>query len=390
MGLAAPVLREVAAAPARPQVPYVDFQAQYAEERDAIHACVDRVFTRADFVSGSAVAELEASLAERCGTAHAVALGSGTDALIFALKSLGVGPGDEVITAPNSFVASASCIVHVGARPVFVDVLDDQNMDSGKIEGAITPRTKAIIPVHLTGRIAEMEAINAVAAKHGLFVIEDAAQSISSRYRGRAAGALGHIGCFSTHPLKNLGAAGDGGFLTTGDGDIAARIRRLRNHGMLDRDTVAEWGYVSRMDTLQAAILNVRLGRLDALIAKRRANAERYRALLDPAFVFIPPARAHAFDTFHTFVVQVDHRDALRAYLLAQGIETFIHYPRPIHLQPAAKELGYGPGAFPVTERQAGRILSLPINQYLTPGQIETVAAAVNAFYRSQKAADHA
>ncbi len=370
---AAPVIR----------VPYVDFAAQYAEERADIHACVDRVFAKGDFVAGAAVAELEAALATKCGVKHAVALASGTDALILALKVLGIGPGDEVITAPNSFVASTSCIALVGATPVFVDVAADQNIDPAKIEAAVTARTKAILPVHLTGRIAEMDAINAIAAKHGLAVVEDSAQAIGSTYRGKASGALGTVGCFSTHPLKNLGGAGDGGFLTTNDGALAERIKRLRTHGMIDRNTVAEWGVVSRMDTLQAAILNMRLAKLDTLTAGRRANAAQYRALLDARHVFVPPERAYATDTYHTFVVQVDRRDELRAYLLERGIETFIHYPIPIHLQPAARGLGYGLGSFPVAEQQSARILTLPVNQYLSSEQIELVATTVNQFFRA-------
>ena len=381
MAAVLPVFESVAAPrPAPARVPYVDFAAQYAEERAVIHACVEQVFSRGDFVGGAAVAELETAVAAYCGTAHAVALGSGTDALILSLRALGIGAGDEVITAPNSFVASASCIVHAGARPVFADVAGDQNLDPEQVEAAITPRTRAILPVHLTGRIAEMDALNEIAARHGLFVIEDGAQAFGSTWRGRRAGALGTVGCFSTHPLKNFNAAGDGGFLTTDDPDLAARVRRLRSHGLSGRDTVMEWGFVSRMDTLQAAILTARLGRLEHVFERRRANAARYKSLLDPRFVAMPPDRLHAADTFHTFVIQVDRRDELREWLAGQGIESFIHYPVPIHLQPAAAGLGYGAGDFPVAEAQSRRILSLPVHQFLGAGQIDAVAAAVNDF----------
>ena len=362
-------------------VPYVDFAAQYADERDAITAIVDGVFSRGDFVGGEAVAALEAALAKRCGTAHAVALGSGTDALILGLIAAGLRPGDDVITPPNSFVASTSAIVHAGANPVFVDVGPDQNMDPERIEAALTTRTTAILPVHLTGRVAEMDAINDIAARHGLFVIEDAAQSVGSTYHGKASGSLGTLGCFSTHPLKNLGGAGDGGFVTTDDPNIAKTLMSLRNHGLVGRDTVTRWGFVSRMDTLQAAILLHRLGRLDDVIAARRANAGRYRDLLDPAFVFVPHERPETHDTFHTFVIQADRREALQASLSGHGIETLVHYPVPLHLQPAAQDLGYGAGDFPETEAQAGRILSLPIHQYLAPAQIEFTATAINAFF---------
>ena len=233
---------------------------------------------------------LESALVERCGSGHAVALGSGTDALILGLIAAGLRPGDDVITSPNSFVASTAAIVHAGGNPVFVEVGPDQNMDAGRIEAAITPRTTAILPVHLTGRIAEMDAINEIAALHGIFVIEDAAQSVGSTYHGKASGSLGTLGCFSTHPLKNLGGAGDGGFVTTDDPDIAKTLMELRNHGLEGRDTVTRWGFVSRMDTLQAAILLHRLGRLDDVIAARRTNAGRYRQLLDPAFFLCRPS----------------------------------------------------------------------------------------------------
>lgn len=362
-------------------VPYVDFAAQYADERDQIRTIVDGVFSRGDFVGGKAVSELETALAKRCGTAHAVALGSGTDALILGLIAAGLRPGDEVISVPNSFVASASCIIHAGGTPVFVDVGPDQNMDPATIEAAITPHTKAILPVHLTGRVAEMEAINEIADRHGLWVIEDAAQSVGSLYHGRASGSFGTLGCFSTHPLKNLGGAGDGGFVTTSDPDIANALRGLRNHGLEGRDTVTRWGFVSRMDTLQAAVLLHRLDRLDQVIAQRRANAAQYRGLLNPDQVFVPPERRDTQDTFHTFVIQVDRRNELQEHLGTQGVETLIHYPVPLHLQPAAKDLGYGPGDFPQAERQASRILSLPIHQYLAPTQIEFTANAINAFF---------
>jgi dTDP-4-amino-4,6-dideoxygalactose transaminase len=364
-------------------VAYVDFPAQFEAERDKIQAIVARVFASGQFIDGPEVAELERALAALCGVEHAVALNSGTDALLLALSLAGVGRNTEVITAPNSFVASTSTICHLGARPVFVDVLPDQNIDPALIEAAITPQTRAIMPVHLTGRIADMAPILAIADRHGLTVIEDAAQAIGSRYGGRPSGSFGRFGCFSTHPLKNLNAAGDGGFITTGDAEAAARLRRLRNHGMLDRDTVLEWGYVSRMDTLQAAILMMRLDALEQVTAARRRNAALYRSRLDPRHVFCPPCRPAEYNTFHTFVVQVDRRDELQAYLTGIGIGSAIHYPTPLHLQPAARELGYRAGDFPVCEAQARRILSLPIHQHLTELDIAHTASAINRFYGS-------
>jgi dTDP-4-amino-4,6-dideoxygalactose transaminase len=362
------------------RVRYVDLGAQYAEERDELLPLVDRVLSSGAYVGGNVIEILEQRLAKLCGTKHAVALASGTDALILGLRALGVGPGDEVITPPNSFVASTAAIVHVGATPVFADVQADQNFDPECVAAAVTPRTRAIMPVHLTGRVADMDPLMEIAHAKDLFVIEDAAQSIGSTYRDRPAGSFGHVGCFSTHPLKNANAAGDGGFLTTNDDDIAATVRLLRNHGLIDRNTVERFGFVSRMDTLQAAILDYRLDRLDEIIRRRRANAVLYQELLDRKYVFCPPERQIEFNTYHTFVIQVDRRDELQRDLAHRGIGSAIHYPVPIHLQPAAKGFGYKLGDFPVTERQAARILTLPIHQSLKAEQIREVAETVNAF----------
>ena len=364
------------------RIPYVNFPAQYAEEKEAIMAIVDDVFSKGAFVGGQHIERFEATVAEAVGVRQAIALNSGTDALILAMKGFGIGPGDEVITPPNSFVASAAAIAALGATPVFADVKPDQNIDPDAVAAAITPHTKAIMPVHLTGRVAEMDRIMEIADRHGLKVIEDAAQSYGSRYQYVMSGAIGHVGCFSAHPLKNLNAASDAGFITTDDDDLAARVRLLRNHGLKDRETVVEWGTVSRMDNLQAAILSMRLSRVDLVIEKRRANARLYRELLQDSDVFCPPCTQAEFNTFHTFVVQLDSRDALRAYLAERGIETAVHYPVPIHLQPAAAALGHKAGSFPVTETQAQRIVSLPIHQYMQEADIRTVATTIKAFYR--------
>ena len=374
--------------PSRPvsaprEVPYVNMAAQWAEERDQLLPIIEQALAEGHWVGGPGIAAFEAAAARLCGVAHAVALNSGTDALVLGMAALGIGPGDEVITPPNSFVASTAAIVQLGARPVFVDVRDDQNIDPQRIEAAITPRTKAIMPVHLTGRIADMAPITEIADRHGLFLVEDAAQSVGSRYDDRMSGSFGRVGCFSTHPLKNLNACGDGGFLTTDDEDVAEAVRALRNHGLVSRDTVACFGQVSRMDSLQAAILTFRLGRLDDTIRRRRAHAALYRERLDPGHVFIAEDRQREFNTYHTFVIQTDRRDALQAFLKAHGIGTAIHYPVPIHLQPAAADLGYRAGDFPVVERQAKRILTLPINQTLSTDDIVYVADRVNRFFGS-------
>jgi dTDP-4-amino-4,6-dideoxygalactose transaminase len=363
------------------QVPYVNFGAQFAQERAEIAALVERVFGRGEFVGGGAVDAIEAELGSYVGVRHVVALNSGTDALILGMRALGLKAGDEVITPPNSFVASTAAIVAVGATPVFADVRADQNIDPDAIAAAITPRTRAIMPVHLTGRVADMRPIMEMADRLGLAVIEDAAQSVGSRYEERQAGSFGTIACFSAHPLKNLNAAGDAGFLATDDADIARQVRLLRNHGLVDRNTVEVWGTVSRMDVLQAELLRLRLARLDEVIERRRRNAETYRRLLADAPVFIPPCRNQEFNTFHVFVIQADRRDELQAFLAKEGIGTAIHYPVPIHLQPAAHALGHRRGDFPVTERQADRILSLPIHQFLSDEDQDYVAERIRAFY---------
>jgi dTDP-4-amino-4,6-dideoxygalactose transaminase len=369
---------------ARFSIPYVQIPKQYAEEREELSAVIDAVLSKGAYINDKLVDELEEELAELCGTKYAVALNSGTDALIFGMKAMGIGEGDEVITPPNSFVASTAAIVHIGAKPVFADVLPDQNIDPAAVEAAITPRTKAIMPVHLSGRVCQMDKIQAIADKHGLQIIEDAAQSIGSRYQGKVSGSFGQAGCFSGHPLKNLNACGDAGFLTTSDEAIAKRVKLLRNHGMSDRVTVEEWGYVSRLDTLQAAILKFRLKRLSAITKKRRANAKYYQQNLKHPAIFMPPCREEEFNTFHTFVIQTDHRDELQEYLQEQGIKTTIHYPVPIHLQPAAKELGHKRGDFPVTETQAERILTLPVNQYLTHFEQDDVIREIAVFMDAQ------
>lgn len=362
-------------------VPFVDFPAQYKEEKSEIAEIVDRVFSRGEFIGGTEVESLEKDLAAYLGVRDVIALNSGTDALILAMAGLGIGAGDEVITPPNSFVASTAAIVHLGAQPVFADVGDDQNIDVADIRRKITPRTKAIMPVHLTGRMCRMDEIMALAREFNLKVIEDAAQSIGSRYRGRLSGTIGDAGCFSCHPLKNLNAAGDSGFVSTNDPALASWIRLARNHGLKDRNTVVRFGFVSRMDALQAAILRMRLSKLDAVIERRRQNAAIYREHIKTNHVQVPVCEKDEFNSFHLFVIQADRRDELQRHLGEHGIGSSIHYPIPIHLQPAATGLGHGPGSLPVSERQSGRILSLPIHQFASGRQIEGVARTINEFF---------
>ena len=364
------------------KVRYVDLESQWEEEKDHLLPIMSEVMRSGQFILGDIVDDLERLLASYCSVEHAIALNSGTDALVCALYAAGVRAGDEVLTPPNSFIASTSSITHLGATPVFVDVCEDQMMDPKLLQKSITKKTKAVMPVHLTGRMARMDEVCDVADKNGLVVIEDSAQSIGSTYKGRASGAYGLAGCFSTHPLKNLNACGDGGFITTNNIQLANEIKLMRNHGLIDRNKVEKFGFVSRMDALQAAILRYRLGKLDNVISRRRLNAERYISSLDVEEVVFPIETKEYFNTYHTFVVRAKNRDKLASWLLEKGIQTAIHYPIPIHLQPAAQKLGYRHGDFPAVECQAGEILSLPIHQYLKSDQIDYVIESISKFYR--------
>ncbi|CAM2007991.1 DegT/DnrJ/EryC1/StrS family aminotransferase [Acanthopleuribacter pedis] len=364
------------------KVSYVDLPGQYLQQRQEILDAVDATLRSGRYILGEPVSEFERRFAALCGVQHAVGVANGTDALILALKALDIGPGDEVITAANSWVSSASSIALVGAVPVFADVGDDYNLDPAKLEAAITPRTKAIMPVHLTGRCCDMTAINALAKRHGLAVIEDAAQAAGALFEGKPAGSMSDIACFSLHPLKNLNAAGDAGAVTTHHQHLADRIAQLRNHGLMERNHVAFWAYNSRLDSLQAAILNTKFEKLQAVIERRRHNASRYREQIAD-LVQCPQPRDNARDTYHLFVIQAERRDELKQFLKEQGISTAIHYPVPIHLQPSSEALGYARGSLPITEAQARRILSLPVHHLLEDEHIDYVASQLRAFYRS-------
>jgi len=362
------------------RIPYVNLQKQWIEERDELLPIIDKVLESAQFIGGDELDKFEENVATLCGTKYACGLNSGTDALMLALSLSGIRKGDEVITPPNSFIASTAAIVHLGAIPVFVDVLQDQNIDPSIIEAAITKKTKAIMPVHLTGRMCDMDPIMDIAKKHGLVVIEDAAQSVGSKYKGKLSGSIGNVGCFSTHPLKNLNACGDGGFLTTNDEVIYNKSRSYRNHGMVNRNIVDHFGSVTRMDNLQASILNYRLTKLEEVTQKRRKNAKSYLDGINNQNLFIPEEKNSEYNVYHTFVIQTKYRDELKEYLSINEIDTAIHYPIPIHLQPAAKKLGYKVGDFPVTEKQSKEILTLPINQYLQKNDLERIIDVVNKF----------
>lgn len=366
----------------RPKIPYVDIARQHAPLKRDLLAAVEQVLDQGAFILGPQVAEFEAQFARLVQVPFAVGVNSGTDAMILALRALGIGPGDEVITAANSFVASASCVALVGAKPVLADVGPDYNLDPAAAAAAITPRTRAIIPVHLTGRPADMDAIMALARKHKLFVIEDAAQAVAAEYRGQPVGSFGDVNAFSLHPLKTLNACGDGGVATTRSAALAEKIQLLRNLGLKTRENCVEWSSNSRLDTLQAAMLLVKLRHLEAWTEQRRANARFYRECLTGVpGVQLPDDPPHLRSVYHTFVVQVNRREELRDFLLARGVGTQVHYPNPIHLQDCAKGLGYKLGDFPVAEAQATRILSLPVYPELTEAELETVASGVRQFF---------
>ena len=364
-------------------IPYVNLAAQHAAIKDELLAAIGEVIDSGHFILGEQVAEFERRFAEACGARFAVGVNSGTDALVLALKALGIGAGDEVITVANSFVASTGCIKLAGATPVLVDCGQDYNIDPSRVAAAVTARTRAILPVHLTGRACDMGALLAIAKARDLHVIEDAAQAVLAEHQGRKVGTFGIIGCFSLHPLKTLNACGDGGMLTTDDESLYEQLKVLRNLGLRTRDDCVAWAPNSRLDTIQAAILLTKLRHLEGWTARRRENAQRYReGLRGVAQIRLPsPEQARDKAVYHTFVVQAERREALRAYLSSRGIGSNVHYPVPIHLTAAGRVLGYGEGSFPVAEAQARAILSLPVYPELTTAEIDTICSAIKAFY---------
>ena len=363
-------------------IKYVDLAKQYKFERKEILPIIDKTLATGKYIGGDNVQKFEKNISKLLKVRYCIALNSGTDALTLGLHVLGVRKGDEVITTPNSFIASTAVIVHLGAKPVFVDVKDDQCIDPRLIEKSITRKTKAIMVVHLTGRVCEMDKISKISKKYNIPIIEDAAQSIGSKFKKKFAGAFGEVACFSAHPLKNLNAIGDSGYLTTNSKKIANFVKDVRNHGMTKRNKIKNFGYVSRMDNIQAAVLNYRLKNLPGIIKKRRENANYYINNLNTKFVFVPRENKDEFNTYHTFVIQTVQRDGLKKYLKKRGIETAIHYPIPIHLQSASKFLNYKKGSFPKTELQAKRILTLPIHQYLKKKDIIKICKSINKFFK--------
>jgi len=362
------------------KIPYVNLKIQWKKEKAKLLPIINKILSEGSYVTGKEVDKFEYNIAKFCNRKYAVAFNSGTDALTLGLMLLGVKKGDEVITPPNSFISSTSSIIHIGAVPVFADVLKNQNINPKEIEKKITKKTKAIMPVHLTGRICEMNEIKRISKKYKIPIIEDAAQSIGSKYFNKRSGSFGELGCFSTHPLKNLNACGDGGFFVTNNYKFFKKAKILRNHGLEDRNIVKNYGYISRMDVVQSCILNFRLKDLNKTILKRRENADFYMKNLDREFYQIIDEKRYEYNTYHTFVVQTPKRSKLINFLKKKGIGTAIHYPTPIHLQPASKFLNYKKGDFPMTEGQSKKILTIPVHQNLTQKEIKDVVLNMNKF----------
>jgi len=366
--------------------PFLDLKAEYAMMKEDIRAAVDKVLESQQFIMGPEVKQLEAEIAAFIGSSFAIGCASGSDALLLALMALGVDSGDEVITPPFTFVATAGSIYRLKAKPVFVDIdRETYNLDPTLLEAAITGRTKAIMPVHLFGLPAEMEKISEIARAHRLPVIEDAAQAIGARYHDQYVGNIGSCGCFSFFPSKNLGGAGDGGMITTNDPELAERISVLRDHGSRKKYHYDLLGMNSRLDSLQAAILLVKFKHLDALSQARRRNADRYRQLFRQAglekLIALPVEPAGMHHVYNQFVIRTPERDQLREHLGNVGIPTEIYYPSPLHLQPAFAYLGYHPGAFPQSEEASQHVLALPVFPQMTEDQQKMVVDQTAQFF---------
>jgi dTDP-4-amino-4,6-dideoxygalactose transaminase len=360
------------------KIPYLDLKVQYHSIKPEIDAAIARVLESSQFVLGNEVAGFEQEFAAYCGTSECIAMNSGTSALHLALLAAEVGPGDEVITVPFTFVASVAAVLYAGARPVLVDI-DPKTftLDPSAIEKAITRRTKAILPVHLYGQSADMDPIMEIARAHNLVVIEDAAQAHGAKYKGRPVGSIGDIGCFSFYPTKNLGAYGEGGAVTTNNPEHALTIRRLRDWGQDRKYHHVLRGYNYRMEGLQGAILRVKLRYLEQWTEARRAHATQYAALLAESGLELPVEMPWARHVYHAYTVRSDDRGALQSALHAEGIQTGVHYAIPAHLQPAYSDLGYARGSFPRSEAAAKQVLSLPLYPELSKEAIVTVADAV-------------
>ena len=363
------------------KVPFVNLAAAYRNDAQAISIAVDEIGNSGQYILGAKVKKFEEEFAAYIGTKYAIGVANGSDALFLIMKALGIGPGDEVITQPNSFIASAWTIVATGATPVFCEVDETLGLDPEQLLKLITPRTKAVMPVHLTGNPTKIDEIEALLSGTGIEIIEDAAQAVGAKFNGKRVGSFGIAAMFSLHPLKNLGVIGDGGVITTDSGKMYDKIRKLRNHGLIDRDHCEIWGYNSRLDELQAAVASIRLHKLDESSSKVRKIAGKYSSELS-SLVTLPKSYLGAEHVFHNFIIHTKNRDALQSYLYEVGVETKVHYPVPIHLQECAEPLGYKVGSFPISEYQSTNSLSLPIYPELTDEQVGTVITEIKNFFK--------
>jgi dTDP-4-amino-4,6-dideoxygalactose transaminase len=369
------------------KVRYIDYPQHYGQIREELLGTIDEVLTRGDVMLRQQLRDFEAHLAAFVGTAHAVGTSNCTDALHLSLRAAGIRPGDEVITVSHTFVATAAAIHHAGGTPVLIDIRDDHNMDVDQIEQAITPRTKAILPVHLNGRVCEMDRLMAIAAAHGLLVVEDAAQALGGSFKGTGAGAFGVAGCFSFYPAKLLGAYGDAGAVVTNSAEHAEQIRLLRDHGRMPDGDCAGWSFNCRLDNLHAAILDLKLRRLPAAIQRRRALARLYQeGLADLPELLLPPPPVDDgpyYDVFQNYEIEVENRDALREHLTANGVETLVSWGgRGVHQFPRLGLTGY---RLPRTERMFERVLMVPMHPELTDEEVGYVCETIRGFYRSAR-----
>ena len=355
---------------------------QQFADHDQIWEKIKQVVIRGDFTLGNEVDLLEAEFSKLSGARHSIGVGSGTDALFLSLKALGVDKGDEVITTPFTFYATIGAIVTAGATPVFCDVGEDYNIDPSLIERKITSKTKAIMPVHWSGKPCHMDEIESIASKNNIHVVSDACHAINASYKGRKAGSLGTISCFSFHPLKNLNVWGDGGIISTNSDELADKLRLLRNHGLAGRDECKEFAYNSRLDTIQAVVARHLMLKVNHITQSRVSNAQYFDLRLSSIpQIKIPQRETEIYQVFHIYSVICERRDALQTYLISQGVDAKVHYPRPMHLQPAALYLGHSIGDFPIAEEISANTLSLPVHEFITRGQQDRVVSLIEAFY---------
>jgi dTDP-4-amino-4,6-dideoxygalactose transaminase len=363
------------------KINYVDLSKQHLNIKSQLHKALDEVLDSGNFILGEITEKFEKLFASYVGVKHAIGVGSGTDALYLSLKALGIDCDDEVITVSNSYLATASSIALCGAKPVFIDVNTDLNIDYSLIEKAITKKTKAIIPVHLTGKAANMTEIKKIAINYNLPIVEDCAQAIGAKHQNLKVGSIGTFGCFSMHPLKNLNAIGDAGVITTNDDKHAEFLKKARNHGHPNRDECDFWSFNMRLDALQAAFLKTKMSAIDKTISKRRHNASIYNTLLNEKII-LPFEEKNDLNVYHTYIIQTDRRDELKKFLNENGIETKIHYPTPIAFLKSSAYLGYKKEDLPKTVQQSKTILSLPVAEYITAKEIEYVSLKINEFFK--------